>query len=267
MDGWKRQRYGCFFNMWCGCAVPHPSRCARRFLPQPGERAPVSAVVHHRLADHLQRWVVLKERLILATTRPRLDAYDACEETEKAVNFVAIDFETANYEASSACSVGLVKVADGEIVDTAVHLIKPPTREFVFTHIHGLTWKDVAKAQDFGNLWPALEPFLHGAEFLAAHNASFDRSVLHACCERYNIAAPSLPFQCTVQLARRAWSIYPTKLPDVCRRLGIALDHHEALSDAMACARIVLAANKKQTKNVAARRRDDAPRPSAQRGG
>ncbi len=161
------------------------------------------------------------------------------------LNFVAIDFETANYQSDSACAVGLVKVADGEIANTAVHLIRPPTREFVFTYIHGLRWSDVAKADDFGELWPKLAPFLDGAAFLAAHNASFDRGVLHACCASYGITAPSLPFRCTVQISRRAWNIYPTKLPNVCERLGIALDHHEALSDAMACAQIVLAASRK----------------------
>ena len=159
------------------------------------------------------------------------------------MNFVAIDFETANYARDSACAVGLVKVVGGEIVDKAVHLIKPPTREFVFTYIHGLTWNDVATSADFGQLWPTLEPLLEGAEFLAAHNASFDRGVLQGCCASYGIAVPSLPFRCTVQMARRAWNIRPTKLSDVCRKLGIALNHHEALSDAMACARIVLAAN------------------------
>jgi DNA polymerase III subunit epsilon len=164
---------------------------------------------------------------------------------EEALSFVAIDFETANYNPRSACSVGLVKVLRGDIVDKAVHLIRPPTRDFVFTYIHKLTWKDVAKSDDFGALWPTIERFLEGSEFLAAHNAAFDKGVLHACCSSYGIVAPSLPFRCTVQIARRTWKIYPTKLPDVCNRLGIALNHHHALSDAMACAQIVLAANRK----------------------
>ena len=110
------------------------------------------------------------------------------------MNFVAIDFETANYESDSACAVGLAKVVEGKIVERSAHLIKPPTREFVFTYIHGLRWKDVSKAADFGELWPVLEPFFEGAEFLAAHNASFDRGVLHACCASYGIVAPTLPF-------------------------------------------------------------------------
>jgi len=161
------------------------------------------------------------------------------------MNFVAIDFETANYRSNSACSVGLVRVVGDEIVDTAVHLIRPPTRDFVFTYIHGLTWKDVAKSNDFGKLWPSLEAFLEGAEFLAAHNASFDRGVLRACCATYGLAAPKIKFRCTVEIARRTWRIYPTRLSNVCKELGIALNHHEALSDAAACAEIVLAAERK----------------------
>jgi DNA polymerase III subunit epsilon len=170
------------------------------------------------------------------------------------LNFVAIDFETANYERDSACAVGFVKVVDNEIVDKVVHLIRPPTRDFVFTHIHGLTWSDVAESANFGELWPNIELLFEGAEFLVAHNASFDKGVLNACCASYGIPTPSLPFQCSVQIARRTWNIYPTKLPDVCRRLGIDLNHHEALSDAMACAQIVLAANEKSAAATIARR-------------
>ena len=160
------------------------------------------------------------------------------------MNFVALDFETANNSRDSACSIGLVKVAGGAIVRQEVHLIRPPSREFLFTYIHGLSWADVAKAEDFGAVWLRLEPLLEGADFIAAHNAPFDRGVLNACCARYGLAPPQIPFRCTVQLARQAWNIRPTKLSDVCRELAIPLNHHEALSDALACAKIVLAAGK-----------------------
>ena len=159
------------------------------------------------------------------------------------MNFVAIDFETANYSRDSACSIGLVKVSDGKIIDKRVHFIRPPQKEFVFTYIHGITYKDVAKAQSFGELYPEFLDFFVGADFLAAHNASFDKSVLKACCERYGLVAPSLPFTCTMKLARQSWNLYPTKLSDVCKHLQIELNHHEALSDALACAQIVLASN------------------------
>ncbi len=88
-------------------------------------------------------------------------------------------------------------------------------------------------------------PLLDGAEFLAAHNAGFDRSVLRACCTAAGLEVPTLEFVCTMVLARRRWAIRPTKLPDVCRYLGIPLDHHNPRSDAEACARILIAANRR----------------------
>jgi len=160
------------------------------------------------------------------------------------MDFVAIDFETANYDRTSACAVGLVKVVENRIVSKAIYLIRPPTREFVFTYLHGLTWKDVENSKDFGSLWSDISSFIYGADFLVAHNASFDRGVLHACCASYGIIPPSTPFHCSMQISRRVWNIYPTKLSDVCRELGIALNHHEALSDALACAEIVIAASR-----------------------
>lgn len=156
--------------------------------------------------------------------------------------FAAIDFETANHGSDSACAVGVVVVAGQRIVDRAYHLIRPPSRDFVFTHIHGLSWADVSGAPSFAELWPALSARLAGVAFLAAHNAPFDRKVLGGCCLRHGLPAPGGRFVCTVQLARRVWNIRPTRLPDVCEHLGIPLQHHRADSDAEACARIVIAA-------------------------
>ncbi len=158
-------------------------------------------------------------------------------------NFVAIDFETADYGRDSACAVALVRVERNRITERCCHLIRPPRKRFIFTYIHGIEWSDVADKPTFGDLWPALASFMENADFLAAHNAPFDRSVLRACCEAYDLRYPDIPFLCTVQLARKTWNLNPTKLPDVCGHLGIRLDHHNAASDAEACARIVIAAS------------------------
>ncbi len=157
-------------------------------------------------------------------------------------SFVAIDFETANHSRESACAVGLATVHRDRIEVVRSFLIRPLSSRFVFTGIHGLGWEDVRDAPTFGELWPALLDWIDNAEFIAAHNATFDSGILHACCATYGIRVPRVPFTCTVQLARSQWEIYPTKLPDVCRRLRIPLRHHDAGSDAEACARIVLAA-------------------------
>lgn len=158
--------------------------------------------------------------------------------------FVALDFETADHGRDSACSVALVKVEGERIVNRLSRLIRPPRRYFAFTHIHGLTWAHVKDSPTFGEIWPEIEVFVKGAEFLAAHNAPFDRSVLEACCQATGVASPGLPFICTMRLARRTWGLRPTKLPDVCAYLGIPLRHHDAESDAEACARIMLRALK-----------------------
>jgi DNA polymerase III subunit epsilon len=156
------------------------------------------------------------------------------------MKFVAIDFETANRSATSACAIGLVTVENGVITQQEHFLIRPPSSEFEFTDVHGITWRDVAKAPTFGELWPQITVILQGAEFFAAHNASFDQRVLHQCCDWYEVERPIQPFECTVKLARRVWNIRPTKLPNVCEYLNIELQHHQALSDASACAQIVI---------------------------
>ena len=159
-----------------------------------------------------------------------------------AMNFVAIDFETANHRPDSACAVGLASGRNGRLVALRSFLIRPPSPRFSFSGIHGLHWANVRNAPTFGELWPTLRSWFENAEFVAAHNASFDSRVLQASCATYGVLAPPLPFTCTVQLARTQWAIYPTRLPDVCRKLRIPLSHHDPGSDAEACARIVLAA-------------------------
>jgi DNA polymerase-3 subunit epsilon len=156
--------------------------------------------------------------------------------------FVAVDFETADPLRDSACALAMVRVSGRRIVARQTVLLRPPRPDFWFTHIHGITWEDVEDEPTFEEAWPALAPFLDGADFIAAHNAPFDRSVLAACCDRAGYEVPDLPFLCTVTRARRVWSLRPARLPDVCDYLGLPLRHHEAGSDAEACARIVLAA-------------------------
>lgn len=156
--------------------------------------------------------------------------------------FVAIDFETADSLRDSACAVALVRVEKGVIVAREHRLIRPPRSAFQFSYLHGIEWKHVKGEPAFREVWLALAPILEGVGFLAAHNAPFDRSVLEKCSAAARLPPPRHRFECTVRLARQTWGIYPTKLPNVCEALDIPLKHHEALSDAEACARIVIAA-------------------------
>ena len=158
--------------------------------------------------------------------------------------FLAIDFETANHASDSACAIGLVRVENGKIVEEVSRLIRPPTPEFFFTHIHGLTFEDVAMQPFFDGVWPEISYLFDDVDFLTAHNSGFDRKVLHSCCATFDLTPPETDVICTVKLARGMWDVRPTKLPNVANFLGLELNHHDALSDSRACANIVIAAEK-----------------------
>ena len=159
-------------------------------------------------------------------------------------SFVAIDFETANASRDSACAIGITRVEEETVVAQCSRLIRPPTQDFDYfcTRIHGLRWSDVWREPTFGDLWADIEYLFADIVFIAAHNASFDRSVLRACCELYELQMPSSPFVDTVKLARKSWNLPSVKLSKVCEHLEFPLNHHEAGSDAAACAHIILRA-------------------------
>jgi len=154
--------------------------------------------------------------------------------------FLAIDFETANCYPNSACSVGLVTVEKSRIRKKKTYLIRPPYRYFEFTDIHGITWDDVRSEPTFGELWTEIEDHFYDVDYFVAHNASFDKRVLQACCSTYGIEMPNKEFQCTVRLSRKVLGIKPADLSNVCSVLDIRLDHHNALSDSIACAKIMI---------------------------
>ena len=155
--------------------------------------------------------------------------------------FVAIDFETANRFRNSACAIGVVRVEEGVVRRVFTQLIRPPKLDFEFTYIHGIGPQDVQEAPTYNTLHTEILELLEGAQFIAAHNAPFDASVMRSLCSYWGLCAPDLPWACTVKIARKAWGLFPTKLPDVCQHLNIPLQHHDATSDALACAKIVLA--------------------------
>lgn len=158
------------------------------------------------------------------------------------MNFTAIDFETAT--AYHPCSVGIVTVQDGIIVDEFVTLIKPPNNEYnPFTiRVHGIYPRDTANAKTFLQVYPEIERRLKN-RVVVAHNESFDRNVLMKSMLLHGLQYEDLniapKWECTVKIYKSK-GFKPTKLSDCCREMNIKLDHHEALSDARACAKLYL---------------------------
>ncbi|WP_341393677.1 exonuclease domain-containing protein [Arthrobacter sp. G119Y2] len=160
------------------------------------------------------------------------------------IEFTAIDFETANGFRGSPCSVGLVKVRDGVVVDEASWLMRPPPGHDFFDRrnirIHGIEADMVAGAPRFGELFPEIGAFI-GADLLVAHNAAFDMGVIRSALEVSGLPGPAYDYTCSVVHSRRTYSLVSHSLPFAAEAAGVPLqNHHDAVEDARACAGIML---------------------------
>ena len=158
--------------------------------------------------------------------------------------FAAIDFETANGKRSSVCSVGVVIVEDNQVIDQAYSLIRPYPNYYTqwTTAIHGLTPEDTNEAPDFEEVWAKIAPKIADLP-LVAHNSPFDEGCLKAAFQAYGMEYPGYPFHCTLRASRLAFGrdLPNHQLQTVALRCGYDLtQHHHALADAEACARIAL---------------------------
>lgn len=158
------------------------------------------------------------------------------------MDFVAIDFETANEKRNSACSLGIAVVKNNMIVEKKYWLIKPYEMRFepMNIWIHGITEKDVIDEPNMGELWGEIRPYLENS-FVIAHNASFDISVLRNTLDSYGIPYPELRYSCTVIMSQIFYPGFPNhKLNTVANQLGISFKHHNALEDAVVAAKILV---------------------------
>lgn len=163
------------------------------------------------------------------------------------LDFTAIDFETANKYANSACSLAAVTMHDDICTDEAYTLIKPPFMVFSPDNIriHGITPEQVEQKPHFDVLWEAIRPRIAG-RIIVAHYAVFDTRVLRSLLKTYQLKTPDVSYACTVEISRKVWpDLCNHKLDTVAGFLGFQFHHHQALDDARACAVIVGAAAKK----------------------
>ncbi|WP_027623965.1 exonuclease domain-containing protein [Clostridium lundense] len=158
------------------------------------------------------------------------------------MNFIAIDFETANEKRNSPCSIGIAVVKDGHVVERIYHLIRPKEMRFMPINIgiHGIRPAMVKNEEEFDKVWEKIKHYFHG-NLVIAHNASFDISVLRRTSELYGIELPDFKYICTMKLARNFYKgIENAKLNTVNDFLGYEFKHHDALYDALACSNILV---------------------------
>jgi len=150
------------------------------------------------------------------------------------MNFTAIDFETGNPKRWSICQVGIVRVEGGLVTSELNLLVQPPNNEIWsrFTEIHGIHWKDTISQPTFDRLWPEILPYLED-QVVVAHNMGFDGSCLDQTLNFYGLPHPAFERQ-------RTYRLYKKGLGELSREYDIPLHHHDALSDARACAELYL---------------------------
>lgn len=158
-------------------------------------------------------------------------------------DFAAIDFETANNERSSVCSVGVVIVRDGEITDSFYSLIHPEPDYYCWfcQDVHGLGPEDTDDAPVFPKVWEKVAPLI-GNLPLVAHNSPFDEGCLKAVFRVYQMDYPDYTFLDTLEASRRLQpELENHQLQTVAAACGYDLtNHHHALADAEACAHIAI---------------------------
>ena len=160
------------------------------------------------------------------------------------LDFTAIDFETANSSNASACSVGLVRVRAGKIVEQTGWLIQPPAPYEEFhprnVEIHGIHAEDVTTAIGWSDQLEFLEDFA-GDDVMVAHNAGFDMAVIRRACEATGDVCPPYEYVCSVQVARKVYDLESYRLPFAAAAAGFTdFSHHEATADALASAHIMI---------------------------
>lgn len=159
-------------------------------------------------------------------------------------DFAAIDFETANEQPCSVCSVGIVVVRGGEVVDKFYSLIHPEPEYYQWfcQRVHGLSACDTEDAPLFPEVWAKVAPIIDGLP-LVAHNARFDEGCLKAAHKVYQMDYPDYDFYDTLAASRRFFgrTLPNHQLQTVAAACGYDLKHHHhALADAEACAQIAL---------------------------
>ena len=159
------------------------------------------------------------------------------------MDFIALDFETANQNSHSVCEIGISKVKNGIIVESFSRLVRPRNNWFksINVGIHGIDAETVKNEPEFNELWEDIGHLFQGCN-LVAHNAAFDIGVLKSVLDLYDIGLPEINYACTVQMARKTWRGLPSySLGNLSEFLGVTLErHHRAGDDAQACAEIAI---------------------------
>lgn len=158
------------------------------------------------------------------------------------MRYTIFDVETPNRANDRMSAIGIVVIEDDCVKDEFYSLVNPevPFDEFNVA-LTGITPQMADEAPTFAQLWPRIRPYMDDA-ILVAHSAQFDLAVLSKCLRHYRIEwKETASYLCTCTMSCHCLpQLERHKLNTLCDYYGIPLRHHQADSDAMACAQIFL---------------------------
>lgn len=170
------------------------------------------------------------------------------------MDFIAIDVETANADMASICQIGIVKYADGNLVEEWSSLINPEDYfDFINIDIHGITEEAVKDSPTFPEILNKLEYFMRNS--ICVSHTHFDRVSIGRACEKYNLNSFETVWLDSARVARRTWEECAYSgygLANVCEIIGYSFKHHDALEDAKAAGQVLLSAINKSGLDIEA---------------
>lgn len=155
------------------------------------------------------------------------------------MDYIVIDFETANSKRDSACALGIIEMSEGKKINEWDYLINPEDSFDSFnTFLHGINYDTVKDKPTFPVVWNEIKGILNN-KIVIAHNAAFDISVLRWTLNKYNLEFPTFKYSCTRILSKKTWpTLVNYKLDTVASHLDIDFIHHQECEDATATAKI-----------------------------
>ncbi|KQR94428.1 hypothetical protein ASG01_00635 [Chryseobacterium sp. Leaf180] len=165
------------------------------------------------------------------------------------MRFTAIDFEKANNNSCSVCSIGIAVFENGSIIHSQNYLVQPPDNEYLALHtlIHGITAEDTCNAPAFPEVWNSIQKYIEGETVVAHNGCTVEFPILESLFHFYRISVPEYSGICTLQLSQQLFPYLNNhKLSTLAELFSLIFSenlHHNALYDAEVCGLIFLKMN------------------------
>ena len=152
---------------------------------------------------------------------------------------LVLDTETtggAKYD--EVIDLGIVVSGSGKVLFDEIFRPEVPVNEHAFK-VHGITDSRLVQANKFHTYAEQLYEILESAP-LIVWNSNFDERMMIQTFQKYGMPVPQMKFVCAMQKYKHySWSPKVTSLTNACYAMRVQAGSHRAITDALACARVI----------------------------